>query len=277
MSLRSRKKSGDLIGYIIIAISVTLVLGIGAFMFSTQKNKIKVDKNTYCPKDEKYIGGKVVALIDLTDPLNKAQKEFFIKEIENIKQSIPKYHNLTIYTLDQSLDLNLNKKLSKCNPGTLEDIKNAFEKISKNPIKIKNNWEKGFSDDISSAIDNIILKTKSQPTSPVMEMFQLISIREFKNFTGIDNKIIILSDMIQNANGLSMYSAGVPKFSSFSNTSYFSKIRTDLQGNVDISLLIIKRDGSRKQQESKSFLEFWAQFFVNGNKAKNFKSKFVDG
>ncbi len=276
MSLRSRKKSGDLIGYVIIAFSVILVLGIGAFMFSTQKSKIKVNKQTYCPKDaEPY--GKVIALIDLTDPLNKAQKEFFIKEIDSIKQSIPRYHNLTIYTLDQSLDLEINKKLSKCNPGTLEDIKDTFEKISNNPTKIRNNWEKGFSREISNTIDNIILRTKSQSTSPVMEMFQLIAIKEFNNFEGTENKIIILSDMIQNANDLSMYNSGIPKFSRFSTTPYFSKIRTDLKDNVDVNLLIIKRDGFRKQQESGSFLQFWAQFFVNGNNAKNFKSKFVDG
>lgn len=276
MSLRSRKKSGDLIGYIIIAISIVLVLGIGAFMFSTQKNKIKVDKQTYCPKNiDPY--GKVVALIDLTDPLNKAQKEFFLKEIDSIKQSIQKYHNLTIYTLDQSLNLEINRKLSKCNPGTLEDIKDTFEKFSNNPTKIRNNWEKGFSKEISETIDNIILKTKSQSTSPVMEMFQLISIREFKNYQGSENKIIILSDMIQNASGLSMYTSGIPNFSSFSSTSYFSKIRTNLKDNVDVNLLIIKRDGFRKQQESGSFLQFWAQFFVNGNKARNFRSKFVDG
>lgn len=276
MSLRSRKKSGDLIGYILIALSIIIAVGVGTFMFSAQKSKVKIDKQTYCPKDEEPYG-KVIALIDLTDPLNKAQKEFFIKEIDSIKQSIPKYHNLTIYTLDQSLDLEINKKLSKCNPGTLEDIKDTFEKISNNPTKIRNNWEKGFSNEISNTIDNIILKTKSQSTSPVMEMFQLIAIREFKNFEGNDNKIIILSDMIQNANDLSMYTSGIPKFSRFSTTPYFSKIRTDLKDNVDINLLIIKRDGFRKQQESGSFLQFWAQFFVNGNKAKNFKSKFVDG
>ena len=277
MSLRSRKKSGDLIGYILIALSIIIAVGIGTFMFSAQKSKVKIDKKTYCPEEKKYMGGKVVALIDLTDPLNQAQKEFFIKEIDSLKQSIPKYHNLIIYTLDQSLDLEINKKLSKCNPGTLEDIKDTFEEISNNPTKIRNNWEKGFSNEISNTIDNIILKTKSQSTSPVMEMFQLIAIREFKNFEGNDNKIIILSDMIQNANDLSMYTSGIPKFSRFSTSPYFSKIRTDLKDNVDINLLIIKRDGFRKQQESGSFLQFWAQFFVNGNKAKNFKSKFVDG
>jgi hypothetical protein len=30
-------------------------------------------------------------------------------------------------------------------------------------------------------------------------------------------------------------------------------------------------------QEKKYFANFWAQFFMNGNKAKDFKITFVDG
>ena len=45
----------------------------------------------------------------------------------------------------------------------------------------------------------------SQNSSPVMEMFQLIAINEFKGFEGVDNEIIILSDMIQNTSEMSMY------------------------------------------------------------------------
>ena len=46
---------------------------------------------------------------------------------------------------------------------------------------------------------------------------------------------------------------------------------------MGLKLLIIKRDGSRKMQENKYFTNFWAQFFVNGNKAEDFKITFVDG
>ena len=81
------------------------------------------------------------------------------------------------------------------NPGTIEDINSAFEKISSNPKDIRNNWEKGFSEKISNIINNIIVKNNSQNSSPVMEMFQLISINEFKGFEGTNNEIIILSDI----------------------------------------------------------------------------------
>lgn len=276
MSFQDRKRSNDRLGIIIIIICSILVIASGAFMFSSKANKVKVDKETFCPKNSQPLG-KVVALIDLTDPLNQAQKEFFLKEIENIKQDIPKYHSLVIYTLDESLDLKSTKKLIKCNPGTLEDIKNTFEKISTNPVKIKNDWEKRYSKEISDSINRIIEKSKPQNSSPVMEMFQLISIREFKNFKGSTNKIIILSDMIQNTPGLSMYSNKIPNFDDFIKTSYFSKIRTDLKKKVDVNLWIIKRDGYRKLQESRSFLEFWARFFTNGNEGRDFRSKFVDG
>ena len=110
-----------------------------------------------------------------------------------------------------------------------------------------------------------------------MEMFQLIALNEFKGFSGTNNEIIILSDMIQNTDGISMYQNNLPSFSTFKKSEYFSKVKTNLSKNVSIKLLIIKRDGSRKMQENKYFTNFWAQFFVNGNKAEDFKITFVDG
>ena len=83
--------------------------------------------------------------------------------------------------------------------------------------------------------------------------------------------------MIQNTDGISMYQNNLPSFSTFKKSEYFSKVRTDLKKNVSIKLLVIKRDGSRKMQENKYFRNFWVQFFVNGNKAKDFQLTFVDG
>lgn len=277
MGFRDRKKAGDLKGYLIIFVACLILIGSFSYFFINESNKIKVDKNTYCPVNKKEQFGKTVALLDLTDPLNKTQKEFFLKEIEQLKSQIPKYHSLTIYTLDQDLDLSKSRKISMCNPGTIEDISSTFEKISSNPKDIKNNWEKGFSEKISNVINNIIVKNNSQNTSPVMEMFQLISINEFKGFEGTNNEIIILSDMIQNTPEMSMYSNANLSFAEFSKSPYFSKVNTNLNNNVYVKLFVLKRDGSRKIQESKSFRDFWVQYFYNGNKASNFKIVFVDG
>jgi len=278
MSFRDRKRSGDLIGYIIMGLVSLLCISIAYFFFSNENKKIKIDPITFCPKDKREDFGKIVALLDLTDPLNKAQKEFFLKEIEELKNKIPKHHSLTIYTLDEELDLNKSRKITMCNPGTLEDIESTYDKISINPKEIRMKWEEGFSEQISDTVNNIIFQNTSQNSSPVMEMFQLIALNEFKGFNGVDNEIIILSDMIQNTNGISMYQNNLPSFSSFKKNEYFSKVKTDLFKNVSVKLLIIKRDGSRKMQESKYFTHFWAQFFVMGNgAAEDFQITFVDG
>ena len=277
MSFRDRKRSGDLIGYIIMGLVSLICISIAYFFFSNESKKIKIDPITFCPKDKKESFGKTVALLDLTDPLNKAQKEFFLKEIEELKKIIPKHHSLTIYTLDEELDLNKSRKITMCNPGTIKDIESTYDKISINPKEIRIKWEEGFSEQISDTVNNIIFQNASQNSSPVMEMFQLIALNEFKGFNGTNNEIIILSDMIQNTNGISMYQNNLPSFSTFKKSEYFSKVFTELKKNVSIKLLIIKRDGSRKMQENKYFTNFWAQFFVNGNKAEDFKITFVDG
>ena len=82
MSFRDRKRSGVLIGYIIMGLVSLLCISIAYFFFSNENQKIKIDPITFCPKDKREDFGKIVALLDLTDPLNKAQKEFFLKEIE---------------------------------------------------------------------------------------------------------------------------------------------------------------------------------------------------
>ena len=277
MSFRDKKRSGDIKGYLIMGL-VALFLGAAAiYIFVNDENKIKIDKITFCPTEESEQFGKTVALLDLTDPLNKAQKEFFLKEIKELKDQIPKHHSLTIYTLDEDLDLNRSRKITMCNPGTVEDIESTYDKISINPKEIKKRWVEGFSKQISDVVNNIMFDNNSQNTSPVMEMFQLIAINEFKGFEGVDNEIIILSDMIQNTPEMSMYQNGLISFSKFKKNNYFSKVRTNLNKNVTIKLFIIKRDGSRAMQEKKYFVNFWAQFFMNGNKAKDFKITFVDG
>ena len=119
MSFRDRKRSGDLICYIIMGLVTLICISIAYFFFSNESKKIKIDPITFCPKDKKERFGKTVALLDLTDPLNKAQKEFFLKEIEALKNIIPKHHSLTIYTLDEELDLNKSRKITMCNPCLL--------------------------------------------------------------------------------------------------------------------------------------------------------------
>lgn len=277
MSFKDRKRSGDLKGYLIIAL-VTIVFIFGAvYFFINEEKKVKIDPKTFCPKENKENYGKTVALLDLTDSLNKAQKEFFIKEIQSLKKNLPKHHSLTIYTLDASLDLKSSRKITMCNPGTIDDINTTYQKISINPKEITKRWNEDFSNQITNVISNIIIEEDAQNSSPVMEMFQLIALNEFKDFEGADNNLLILSDMIQNTNQMSMYKNGIISFSEFKKAEYFSKVFTNLNNNVAVELLIIKRDGSRIMQQSKNFVNFWAQFFMNGNRAKDFKLTFVDG
>lgn len=277
MSFRDRKRSGDIKGYLIMGIVSLILISVAIFFFVNEEKKIKIDQKTFCPLENKENYGKTVALLDLTDKLNKAQKEFFIKEIEELKKNIPIHHSITIYTLDEDLDLNKSRKITMCNPGTVDDINSTYEKISINPKEINKRWNKDFSNQIYNTVHNIIVDDNTQKTSPVMEMFQLIALNEFKGFQGIDNNIIILSDMIQNTDQMSMYQNELVLFKDFRKSEYFSKVFTNLENNVSIELLIIKRDGSRKMQQTKEFTNFWAQYFMNGNKAQDFKLTFVDG
>ena len=104
-----------------------------------------------------------------------------------------------------------------------------------------------------------------------------LSIREFKNIDSKENNLIVISDMMQNTENFSMYQSSIPSFDVFKQGEYFSKIRTNLNRNVNIMLYILKRDGYRTMQRSKEFSNFWSRFFYEGNKADFFKIEWVDG
>ena len=53
MSFRDRKRSGDLIGYIIMGIVSLICISIAYFFFSNESKKIKIDPITFCPMEKK--------------------------------------------------------------------------------------------------------------------------------------------------------------------------------------------------------------------------------
>ena len=277
MSRERRKKRGDMYGLLLIFLTTIIVLTIliGALFY--EDKIIKVDKNTFCPTEIPI--NKTVMLIDLSDKLNKPQIEFFLKEIQTIKRNVKKHHNFTIYLLDENLNIDKNKKFSLCNPGTQKDIENSnfYEQKTVNPKKVIKQWEELFSKKISNEIDKMIRGTRSQNTSPVLEMIQLVSIREFKNIDSKENNLIIISDMLQNTDNLSMYQSKIPTFDEFKQGDYFSKVRTNLNNNVKVMLYVLKRNGYRPMQESRKFYVFWFDFFVKGIKAYDFSIEWVDG
>jgi len=281
MSIRSRKKKrDDLLGILIITFIVVASAFAFAKIFFHEKEKIVINRDTFCPEYGPF--SKTIVILDLSDSLNEPQEEFFKVELENIKKGIKKYHNLTIFLLNPNAGLEENKKLSMCNPGTQDDIKKySFEDLSTDPRKVKKKWS-NFSKKISNEVSTLISNIKPINSSPIFETIQLVHITELKDFETNVNEIIILSDMIQHTKpGLSMYSHNVPLFSNFSKGEYFSKIRTNFNENVDVTLHVLRRAKHRVFQQSQEFQAFWANFFVKGLKARDcktcFKIKYVDG
>ena len=91
--------------------------------------------------------------------------------------------------------------------------------------KIKIKWEEGFSEQISDTVNNIIFqntKFVSRYGNVLTNCFKWI-----KGFSGTNNEIIILSDMIQNTDGISMYQNNLPSFSTFKKWIFF-KVKTNL-------------------------------------------------
>ena len=266
MPLRQRsKRRSDLIGYLLIIVSIVIALSILIFYFIEIKNRVDINPETLCPKSGP--NGRTVILFDKTDFLNDTQKDYFkIRIIDQIKSEIPKHHSLAVYIVSNDLIKAKKPLLIKCNPGTIKDIKDSFKKYASNPKIIQDKWNKEFSEEIDKVIDDLLIDT-AKPFSPIMEMIQKVSINAFSNLKSSENKLILFSDMIHNTNELSFYKT-IPSFKQFSKTSYFSKIRTDLEKNVSVEICQVRRDNNEYIQNSKEFKIFWTQYLVNGLRAK---------
>jgi hypothetical protein len=97
-------------------------------------------------------------------------------------------------------------------------------------------------------------------TSPIFEAIQATALRTFgkPDYDGLTKRLVIVSDLLQNVPGeLSMYD-GVPSFAAFEKISYYSRVRSDLNG-VSVLLYYLARP-TVKQQDS-NHLAFWRDYF----------------
>lgn len=234
--------------WVLIAFVGLVVVGFSA-AFLTLKSKQRIlDQVTLCPPDPDSLA---VLLVDVTDPMNLAQRQDFLNQLERLRNSIPRYGKLSIVKVDAASSRLLTPVIERCNPGTAADA----DEYTGNPKALQEKWEKGFRNPLDEAF-SLLAAASGAERSPILESVQSVALTEFQTAQAQDKprRLILASDLLQHTDRLSFYGP-LPPAEQVVNSDAFRAARTDLKG-ISVELWMLQRlDG--KQTQPRALPELW--------------------
>ena len=231
-----------------IAAVITIVLAVGGIYFSVVSGRRALDHETLCPASADSI---TVLLVDVTDPMNPAQRQDFSNQLAKLKNAIPRYGKLIVAKVDATQENLLVPVITRCNPGTANDESNA----TGNPAALQKQWEEGFDKPLTEAFDRLITASEAQQ-SPILESIQSIALTELQK-PGLEStpkRLVVASDLLQNTKDVSFY-RDLPEPSAFVASPLFRRLRTDLRG-VTVELWMLERADAASTQP-RALADLW--------------------
>ena len=253
-----RSGSGFNKGYLLWGLGFTIFIAILTFMFFQPE---KTNLSDFCPKSGEK--GKIVILLDVSDPLNMSQKAKLKKELDGIskksslrpKPLLNKGEKLVIYITEED-GKEPNKLFSMCSPGDIEN-KKVIEKMSEGKIISLKKWQ-NFQNKALNEIENKLSDSTSLKTSPIIESLSFVRAQEFNSpellEESTNNKIIMISDFIQN-------SALTSQFKTLENVQEVNKIYPVSLNNISIRMLMLVSNKYSKFQ-TPEHQSWWRKYFA---------------
>lgn len=252
---RKKQESNYVLWGGLILLILTIAAGLIAyFMFSQQKEQI--DKTTLCPKSGAT--AHTVLLIDKTDPLNFTQKQAFQVLMNNMmSEKIQQGELVSVFALGEDFKENDKPLLEICNPGDGRDK----SEWTANLKRLKTQYEDRFLTPILT-VGNELIDVQAAKQSPIMEQIQMVSINGFQkhNIQG-QKRLIMVSDMLQNSEGFSMYKQPNAHFETFEKLHFATKVQSYLD-NVRVEIIYVMNNPKLQTRRN---LAFWEKFFNKAN------------
>ena len=258
------KKSGIFLQVISILVAGAILLsllGFGIYLYLNIEKDVGLSQTDLCP--ESGARATYAILLDTTDELSIVTKEEIVAEILSIKNSLPRYYRLSVYTLNEN-GLNPNPIASVCNPGSINQM-NAMARqgLTANPAMIESKYRE-FEGKIDTAIQSIFKQEFEASQSPLLSSLQELSSKlpapnsiDDQQFSRGKNHIIFVSDLLEHTETFSIYNSGI-NFEAFKNsraTEKFGKSYSD----TEISIRAVRRSG--QNFTTIELAEFWARIF----------------
>lgn len=231
-----------------IAGVLAVVLAVGIFYFSVRSDARDLDPETLCPTKTDSV---TVLLVDVTDPMNAAQRQDFSNQLTKLKNSIPRYGKLIVAKVDAIGERLLAPVITRCNPGTAEDVSSA----TGDPAFTQKQWEEGFDRPLTQAFERLATASAAG-RSPILESIQSVALTELQR-PGLEKtpkRLVVASDLLQNTGDASFY-RDLPEPRAFVDSPVFRRLRTDLRG-VEVELWMLERADAAATQP-RALAELW--------------------
>lgn len=190
MQMKSRKdKQG--IGIIIGVIVFFLVLSGLAYRLKAAANDY--DPETLCSNNSEYPITKL--MIDKTDPWSIQDRGRLASLIRRVKDGLAEGERLSIYILDETGTYSPSPVFDMCNPGRGAQANALYE----NPRLVQERYEESFAAPLEGRLDEL-LRPGIAPQSPLLETFAGL-----KSSSTREERLLVVSDMLQNSDAVSLY------------------------------------------------------------------------
>ncbi len=244
------QKDKDGLKIIVACASIFIFMGILTVILGAKE---RVDEETLCLLD-KPLNGHTVFFVDRTDPLNKKQTEWLLREVEKAKQELNFNEKLSIYSIIGSTDSFLRVLFSRCSPGSGKEANPLYQ----NPKKIQKYFEESFGGPLSKILSDLTKGTKYS-TSPIMESIKNLSNQKEFSSRINNRKLYVVSDMLQNTNEFSHYHPY--SLQEFEKSDYFKKVKPDLD-SVEVRIYYIANNYTKARNiQNQDHSNFWLSYF----------------
>jgi hypothetical protein len=231
-----------------IAAVIAVVVVVAAIYITVATSRRSLDPETLCPTTADSV---TVLLVDVTDPMNTAQRQDFANQLAKLKNSIPRYGKLIVAKVDATADRLLAPVITRCNPGTAQDVSST----TGDPAAVQKQWETGFDVPLTQAFERLGTASSAEQ-SPILESIQSVALTELQR-PGLEKtpkRLIVASDLLQNTGDASFYH-NLPEPRAFTDSPVFRRLRTDLRG-VDVELWMLERSDAASTQP-RSLADLW--------------------
>ncbi|MFH2124127.1 MAG: hypothetical protein ABIJ50_11685 [Pseudomonadota bacterium] len=186
--MTKKDKQGALI---IIGVSV-IFLSLFVLTYRLKASADNYDHETLCRNNGDYQTLKL--LIDKTDPWTSQDKKKLAALIRRTKTRLVENERFTIFVLDESGTYSPSPVFDMCNPGRGDQASSLYE----NPRLVQQRFEENFEAPLDSMLTDL-LRPGVAPQSPLLEA--IVALKG----SGNKERLMIVSDMMQNSEALSFY------------------------------------------------------------------------
>lgn len=201
-----------------------------------------------CPKDSAQMTGHTIILIDATDNLSNDESNLRKMLDAFINERLQKNERLSLSVLG-GVNYDIQERISLCRPLHPDDG-NALTQSMRD---LSRTFNDKFNAPLTKELDRLA-DIEASNSSPLIEALGKVS----GNYDFVKRRsgkrIIFVSDMLQNTNGLNQF-RNKPTFAAFKQSQYYQTIKPDLQ-NTDIVIFYVKRPQWGAHQ-TRQHREFW--------------------